>query len=359
MRVAFRADASLQIGSGHVMRCLTLADALRSQGVECHFICRAHLGNLIERVRGQGFVVHVLPSESGGEAPAHCAWLGATQEQDVLACTPILQTLQPDWLVVDHYALDVRWEAPLRSLCRNLLVIDDLADRAHDCDLLLDQNLGRQPGDYAGLLPARCSRLTGPHYALLRPEFAGLRDYSLQRRRQPVLRHLLISMGGVDQPNATGLLLDVLGDCPLPGGCSISVIMGGNAPWLDAVRARAARMPWPTQVLVSVDDMAQRMADCDLAIGAAGGTAWERCCLGVPSLLVVLAENQWSGARALQHARAAELIGDVAAIPGLPAGLAHLTTAMELTRMSQAASQIADGQGANRVAAALMEACQA
>lgn len=363
MRVAFRADASLQIGSGHVMRCLTLADALRSQGAECHFICRAHAGNLIERVRGLGYVVHELPPEPDELTPeasvAHHSWLGATQEQDVRACTPILQVLQPDWLVVDHYALDVRWEAPLRALCRSLLVVDDLADRAHDCDLLLDQNLGRQPEDYAGLLPARCVRLTGPRYALLRPEFARWRDYSLRRRQRPALRHLLISMGGVDQPNATGFLLDALGTCPLSEDCSISVIMGGNAPWLDAVRGQAARMPWPTQVLVGVDDMARRMADCDLAIGAAGGTAWERCCLGVPSLLVVLAENQWSGARALHHCGAAELIGDLAAIPALPASLAHLATDMALARMSQAASRITDGQGAQHVTAALMEACQA
>lgn len=357
MKIAFRADASLRMGSGHVMRCVTLADALKQKGAECHFLCREHPGHLIELVRGKGHVVHVLPCEPESpidrNGPAHAAWLGATQEQDAQACLPILQALQPDWLIVDHYALDIRWEESLQPFCRRLMVIDDLADRVHQCDLLLDQNLGRKPADYAGLIPEACTVLAGPQYALLRPEFAALREYSLERRKQPKLQNLLITMGGVDQPNATGKVLEALKHSALPDDIRIDVVMGAKAPWLEKVKEIARGMPWPTDVLVNVADMAQRMADCDLAIGAAGGTSWERCCLGVPTIMVVLADNQWSGAQALQDAQAACLLGDIPAISRLPAALVLLEQRTELERMSLMSTRITDGLGATRVADSL------
>src|ERR1035437_405447 len=203
LRIAFRTDASLQMGSGHVMRCLTLADALKAQGAQCQFISRAHPCNLIEVIRQRGYMVNILvaPVQQAQAAikniaatvqgaqqkpphePAHAAWLGSTWQADAQETTVVLATLQPDWLVVDHYALDQRWEEVLAAHCLQLLVIDDLADRPHRCDLLLDQNLGRQPQDYANLVPAHCQVLTGPNYALLRPEFVALRHYSLQRRQ--------------------------------------------------------------------------------------------------------------------------------------------------------------------------------
>jgi UDP-2,4-diacetamido-2,4,6-trideoxy-beta-L-altropyranose hydrolase len=350
---AFRVDASLQIGSGHAVRCLTLADVLVRQGLECHFLCREHEGHLIDFIRGKGYYVHVLPCEASVEVDpdglVHGGWLGASQEQDVDACRAILQSLRPDWLIVDHYALDARWERQLRAHCRRLMVIDDLADREHACDLLLDQNLGRQESDYHGLVPQRCRVLAGPAYALLRPEFAELRAPSLRRRGASGLRHLLVTMGGVDQHDATGRILYALKQCALPSDCEISVIMGSKAPWLERVRILAAEMPWPTEVLVNVSDMAQRMADCDLAIGAAGGTAWERCCLGVPTLMVVLAENQWPGARALQAVQAAELLGDAEAISRMPDALDRLGAEGALQRMAQAAADVTDGRGASRV----------
>lgn len=229
------------------------------------------------------------------------------------------------------------------------MVIDDLADRAHQCDMLLDQNLGRQATDYVGLVPNECTVLAGPQYALLRPEFAALREYSLERRKQPKLQNLLITMGGVDQPNATGKVLEALKQSALPDDIRIDVVMGAKAPWLAAVKGIARDMPWPTDVLVNVADMAQRMADCDLAIGAAGGTSWERCCLGVPTIMVVLADNQWSGAQALQNAQAACLLGNIPAISRLPAALVQLEQRTELERMSLMSTRITDGLGATRV----------
>jgi len=322
LTIAFRADASLQMGSGHVMRCLTLADALKAQGADCHFISREHPGHMLEVIRQRGYKVNSLvadvqpaqeaiknvvsESSSPQQEPAHVAWLGSDWQTDAQETAVILVSLQPDWLVVDHYALDQRWEEVLAPYYRKLLVIDDLADRPHCCDLLLDQNLGSQPEHYAQWVPADCQVLTGPHYALLRPEFAALRPYSLQRRQaQPALRQLLITMGGVDQPNATGKVLQALKTCVLPVACRITVVMGLTAPWLQNVREMTEQMPWSTEVVVNVSDMAQRMADSDLAIGAAGSTSWERCCLGLPTLMVVLADNQRDIAIGLERAGAA------------------------------------------------------
>lgn len=355
MKVAFRVDASLLIGIGHVMRCLTLADALKTQGTECYFISREHSGHLLDVIQQRGYQANRLaapvPDAIKESELTYSAWLGSIWQTDAADTAAILVDLQPDWLVVDHYALDQRWEEALSPHYRKLLVIDDLADRPHRCDLLLDQNLGRQPHDYTGLVPAHCQVLTGPHYALLRPEFAALRAYSLQRRQeQSALRQLLISMGGVDQPNATGQVLEALRTCAVPADCRITVVMGLTAPWLINIRELAAQMAWPTEVVVNVTDMAQRMADSDLAIGAAGSTSWERCCLGLPTLMVVLAANQQASAQALKNANAVYLIGGEGDIAThLPLALKKLTISDCQSRMSLAASTVSDGQGVEKI----------
>lgn len=360
MKVAFRADASLLLGSGHVMRCLTLAEALRAEGSECLFICREHAGNMVAHIRQHGFAVAVLPmlvrstldTHHAGHACANS--LGCDWQTDAQQTQAILRDLQPDWLVVDHYALDWQWEVAQQPHCQKLLVIDDLADRTHHCDVLLDQNLGRHTADYKNLVPAHSQVMAGPQYALLRPEFTALRAYSLQRRQQPQLKHLLITMGGADLPNATAQVLLTLQSCGLPPDCCITVVMGSQAPWLQQIQTLAQAMPWPTKVLVNVTEMAQRMADSDLAIGAAGGTAWERCCLGLPSIVVVLADNQCAGARALQQTQAAMLIGRLDDIAlQLPLAIQAMTQANQLAQFSAAASAVADGRGVGRLVQAL------
>lgn len=354
MRVVFRADASLDIGTGHVMRCLTLADALSVKGVECCFISRDLQGNLIEQTRQRGYTVHVLPGSEGKQAvsqePFHAAWLGVSWEVDAAESLPYLRELNPTWLVVDHYALDSRWEVATRECWQRLFVIDDLADRAHIADVLLDQNLGRNASDYESLLPTHAQRLVGPRYALLRPEFSELRPYSLERRKSGELRHILISLGGVDKDNATGAVLRTLRSCPLPDDCTITVIMGSHAPHLDDINALAAEMPWPTNVAINVNDMAKRMAEADLAIGAAGSTSWERCCLGLPSLMLVLADNQDEIARQLHRYGAAINVGNIKRhdwefcfINGLSYFLDD--TAMRL-KVIKSSSEVSDGRGA-------------
>lgn len=350
MHIVFRTDASLQIGTGHVMRCLTLADALRKQGAQSTFLCRPHTGHLLDLIRQRGHTATALaPADDGLTAPTHpthAPWLGTHWAKDAEQTRQALGGRLADWLVVDHYALDRPWEHALRPHARRILVIDDLADRAHDCDLLLDQNLGRQARDYAGLLNAKTQTLIGPAYALLRPEFAQWRERSLQRRAQPQRNNLLISMGGVDQQNATGMVLDAIQSSALPFNLRITVVMGPTAPWLAQVQAQAAQMPFSTRVLADVSHMAQLMAESDLCVGAAGSSAWERCAMGLPTIVWILAANQQKGADALQAQGAAVIAADSKQL------MLHLTALLvadhacaNLRQMSHQASMLSASDG--------------
>ena len=362
MRFAFRVDASLQIGSGHVMRCLTLADSLQTHGHCSTFLTRSHAGHLVEHIRDRGHAVAILPADDHREPEEvdadplpYADWLGGSWAGDAAASLAALDDTAPDWLVVDHYALDARWEALLARACGRLMVIDDLADRPHGCDLLLDQNPGRQSDDYDAWVPDSCVRLLGQQFALLRPEFRALRAASLQRRAAPALRNILVSMGGVDKDDATTVVLAAIEAAALPDGVTVTVVVGRDAPWLERVRRQAAAMGRATEVLVDVRNMADRMLQADLAIGAAGGTAWERCCLGLPAIVVIVAENQRSGADALARAGAARVIGSVAELRrGLPEALAVASSPEWLAQATRRAAAITDGLGAGRVCEQLL-----
>ncbi|MCY1344668.1 UDP-2,4-diacetamido-2,4,6-trideoxy-beta-L-altropyranose hydrolase [compost metagenome] len=311
--VIFRVDASIDIGTGHVMRCLTLADMLSNFGFECRFVCRDHPGSMMRLIRHRGFAVSELPRpkeqvECHAGEPAHSHWLGVDWQTDARQTLSAIGRVRAAWLIVDHYALDWRWERFLRPSIQHLMVVDDLADREHCCELLFDQSLGRSEADYRLLVPSDCQLLVGARYALLRPQFLGKRAYSLARRRDAEPRRLLVTLGGVDKDNITERVLCSLYACALPKEADIIVVMGAHAPWLDAVRGRAARMPWKTRVVSNVDDMAALMSDADLAIGAAGGTSWERCALGVPTVMMVLAGNQREIAGKLASAGAARIV---------------------------------------------------
>lgn len=356
MRVAFRTDASVEIGTGHVMRCLTLADELTRQGHECRFVCREHEGHLGDLIAGKGCGLTLLPSRIDNEqdtkdsrSDSYARWLGVPWQEDARQTLDALTPWKPDWLVVDHYALDAEWERALATSVGGIMVVDDLANRPHECALLLDQNLGRVQSDYDGLLPVNCQRLIGPGYALLRPEFANLREQSLKRRQHPALKRILISLGGVDRTNVTGQVLDALAESALPASTELDIIMGAAAPYLDEVRQQAARLPFKATVNVNVKDMAERMCLADLSIGAAGGTSWERCCLGLPAVLLVLAENQVAGATALAASGAAVKIDDAGQLGAtLPSVLEALFEPGRLERMSDAAAGITDGNGVFR-----------
>jgi UDP-2,4-diacetamido-2,4,6-trideoxy-beta-L-altropyranose hydrolase len=237
------------------------------------------------------------------------------------------------------------------------MVLDDLADRQHACQLLLDQTYARKSEDYLGKVPADCTVLCGAEYALLRPGFAALREASLSRRASPALKELLVSMGGVDEHNVSGKILSILCEAPLPSDCRITVVMGATAPWIEKVRTQALAMPWSTRILVGVENMAQLMHDSDVAIGAVGSTTWERCSLGLPTGVVILAENQRFAAEQLMQAHAVQLLGESTnfhhSIIEFIAEMSNDVT--RLAQLGSKASSITDGRGCERLIAYLLK----
>lgn len=312
MNVIFRVDASLEIGNGHVIRCLCLAEGLRQNGSNVEFICRQHHGSLVEKIRSSGFKTYEL--ESGKESIVdsklfHSPWLGVTQQKDADDCIEIIKTTKIDWLIVDHYGIDEDWQMKLKSYCNKIMVIDDLGDRSHYCSLLLDQNIGSTFSKYKELVKKDCKLLIGPNYALLRAEFSQWRDYSLRRRENTTkIMTVLVSMGGVDSGNYTEKILKLLARSKLTVNTLIQVVMGENAMHIKEVKKQAAQMPFRTEVKIGVDNMAEIMAKADLAIGATGSTSWERCCLGLPTMQIVVSENQHQVARALDQIKAIKLL---------------------------------------------------
>lgn len=295
LRVVIRADASVQIGSGHVMRCLTLADALRERGAEVYFVCRELPGHLGEVLANKDYPTHWLPTPDADATTipahtAHSAWLGVPWEEDTEQMWDWLETLpEVDWLIVDHYALDQTWESQLRPQVKRIMVMDDLADRPHDCDLLLDQNLHENMEQrYTGLVPKECRLLLGPRYALLRPEFLEARKNL--RQRDGTVRRILVFFGGADPSNETTKALRALQLLDRPD-IAVDVVVGSANPHRSEIEALCAALP-NTSFYCQVSNMAELMARADLAIGGGGSATWERFCVGLPSLVISLAENQ-------------------------------------------------------------------
>lgn len=354
MRVAIRTDASDAIGTGHLVRCLTLADALQVAGHQCHFVLRDHPGCSREWVAERGYSLSLLPPPDGdhdGDLP-HSAWLGTSQQCDAK------QTIDEigegwDWIVVDHYALDRRWEDAVRSATRCIMAIDDLADRQHAIDLLVDQNLQVGPDRYAGLAE-HAVQLVGPDYALLRAEFPRLRQGRCEPRviaREP---RVLIYFGGIDADGATMLAIEAI-TCADLGGVRVDVVVGTRNPHLPAIRATCARDP-RFRLHEGGADMAELMTRAWLSIGASGATSWERCCLGLPTILLTLAENQRPAATALAREPAALWLGDLSNVTvDLVAGTLKLLAQspdLHLT-MARRGMALIDGLGTARVRQAM------
>lgn len=354
MKLAFRTDASTAIGTGHVSRCLALAAAARDAGGGALFICRAHDGHLINAIEAAGFPVHALPITGGtGNGLAHGAWLGATQEEDAAATIAALAGSTPDWLVVDHYGLDARWERLLAPHARHVMAIDDLADRPHAAGLLLDQNFFAEgAARYDGLLAPDCRALLGPRYALLRPAFAAARQ-TLPPRRDAVGR-ILIYFGGVDAGGHSAMALDAL-DRLGRDDLDVDLVIGALQTGRAALMARAQARP-RTTVHAGGADMAALMAAAGLAIGAGGVTQWERACLGLPSIVLGIAANQRPIVAGLAAAGYCWGLSDGASATasGL-AALIHSALISHDARLAMAArlAALCDGHGVRRVLAAM------
>lgn len=349
MNVVFRVDASSQIGTGHLMRCLTLADALKQSGARTRFISR-HLPECLRSM----LAVHECVLLDGVQYPAeidelaHAHWLGVSQMRDATETLRSISDESWDWLVVDHYALDARWEYTLRQKVRKILVIDDLADRNHYSDVLLDQNLCSDMNNrYTKKIPTHCKLLLGPHYALLRDEFRQMHKQT--KLRSGSIKRVLVFFGGVDADNCTGIAIEVLAKAAMPG-MQVDVVIGAQHPCLDQIKVACARYEF--YCYVQTDKMAELMATADLAIGAAGSASWERCCLGLPTLLVALADNQIRIAEGLDVIGAGIYVGTLnkAITPNmLSAMLSLLHSPDQFTSLSEKAYSLVDGLGAGRV----------
>lgn len=343
MDVVIRTDASAAIGGGHVMRCLALAGALHDAGSTVRFVSRDGEHSLCDQIGQSGFSVHRLPREHAFDSRDDAL-------QTVAACPS-----RCDWLVVDHYRLDQPWETAVRARAQRILAIDDVASRPHDCDLLVDQNFSLAAGRYRDLVPISCELLLGPRYALLRREFLEARGRL--RERDGRVRRVLVYFGNTDLSGGTLKALDAVEQVCTPD-LHVDVVVGTANPYTDEIRRRCARIPC-TELHVGRTDMAAAMSLADLAIGAGGATTWERCSLGLASIVIAISENQLPGSRDLGREGYVEFLGTCTEVT-----VAQLSTALRrllgnpdaVLRLAQRSAELVDARGAERVAKQMLAA---
>lgn len=338
-RIVFRVDASMQLGGGHVVRCATLARALVQKGAEVHFLCRSLSGHFCDWLQDAHFSVVRMPAVAAGFAD------DLTETRAALAPLGLI-----DWLVVDHYELDARWEGALRPLAKQIMVIDDKADRAHDCDILLDQNYIRDAATrYDGLVPASCRELLGPRYALVRNDFRLARQ--ILRDRDGKVRKLLICFGATDPVGHTLAALQAISH-NADAYERIDVVTSPQNPRAAVLREQCAALA-NTCFHCPADDFVALLEAADLAMGAGGAMNWERACLALPTIAFGIADNQ--------EATLASLIKDgvvlgQAAMPVpdsdmMAAWLAVAASNPDLLQgLSARSVALVDGRGADRVA---------
>ena len=320
------------------MRCLTLANALSDAGWRCGFACSPETAPVVPALQRSAHELFVLEDDPSDEPAALAKHWGAGI----------------DLLIVDHYGRDAAFESVCRGWAKRIMVIDDTADRPHDCDILLDQTPGRAEADYEGLVPDDCRVLLGSAYALLRPEFARLRPEALERRKDGLaIGTVLVSMGAADPHNVAAMALEGLARSGLD--VKVDVVAGAASPHLQSLRELTASLGLQVTIHEAADSMADLMARADLAIGAAGGTSWERCCLGLPSLVIATAANQEKIAAALDRAGAAISLGRRADVT--PDTIADALRALrsDTARGCAAPGELCDGRGVARTLIALVE----
>lgn len=294
MNIVIRADSSTLIGSGHIMRCLTLAERYRKEGNHVAFVCRDLTGNMAYLVLDKGFTLMMLPAaEKRHDLTGYAKWLTVTQAQDAAETIDVIQKMGLiDRLVVDSYAIDATWEKQLRSYVTEIMVIDDLANRQHDCDILLDQNFYLNgKSRYQGLLPEHCRLLLGPKYALLREEFYQIKKS--MRIRDEQLRNILVFYGGVDATDETSKAVKALQVLRYTGvmcDVQVTVVVGASNERKKKIACLCRQTGF--RYLCQVSNMAELMAEADLMLGAGGSTTWERCFLQLPAIVTAVAENQ-------------------------------------------------------------------
>lgn len=289
LRIAIRADASAEIGTGHIRRCQSLATTLRNRGAEVRFVCR-DFGFDYEPILGEQPSILATPPgivTNEDNAPTHARWLGVTQLHDSNDFVATLNQWSPDWVLVDSYAIDARWHGAVRAAvgCR-IAVIDDLADRQLDTDLLIDHNWHKDHrAKYSGWLDRQPMLATGPAYALIDQKYASAMRYQFKNE----VRSIGIFMGGTDANNASGMAFEAVIKSNFQGYIEI-VTMASN-PHLGDLQS-LAKSRSKTYITLDLPNLAAFFSRHDLQIGAGGGATWERFCIGAPTIAVATANNQ-------------------------------------------------------------------
>ncbi|MFJ6264932.1 UDP-2,4-diacetamido-2,4,6-trideoxy-beta-L-altropyranose hydrolase [Lysinibacillus xylanilyticus] len=292
MNVFIRVDASYEIGTGHVMRCLTLAHRLKKEGKTIAFICRRAEGNCIDLIEQQGFYVYKLPTCEG----SLWTYVSEQWETDAKGTIEILQQHYVKKLIVDHYSIDVKWELAIRPFTKKIMIIDDLANRQHDCDILLDQNFYlNKDARYDGLVPPNATLLLGPNHALLREEFIEAKKY-IQPFKGKIER-LFVFFGGSDPTNETEKVLLAIKPIIDQYKLIVDVVVGNSNPNKLKIK-RLCNEIVKAHYHCQVNNIAELMTQADLAIGAGGATTWERIFLQLPTIVIAVAENQIEIAKA-------------------------------------------------------------
>jgi UDP-2,4-diacetamido-2,4,6-trideoxy-beta-L-altropyranose hydrolase len=341
MSIAFRADASDTIGNGHIMRCITLADQLTEQGEDCIFICRTVTDPAHDAIRKAGHRLHMLPAAtSQNDRPMpHHAWLSSSWQEDAAQTQTAIASAE--WVVVDHYGIDASWEAGLRIRGTKVAVIDDLADRPHDCDLILDQNLHTDPhAHYEKLIPQHAQKLFGPRFVLLRPEFERERQ-----KPKPKSENILVAFSGADPLHLTKLAVQVL-----QGHRAVTVVVNRQNVDFTEIQKACEANHWHFHV--DANNLAALMQRATIGIGAGGGMLWERAAVGLPSIAIIVAENQ------RQQVASAQAANLVLGLQGEGLDAQELHAAIERMKsddalraaMSNACLRLVDGKGRKRVA---------
>ncbi|HXF22913.1 MAG TPA: UDP-2,4-diacetamido-2,4,6-trideoxy-beta-L-altropyranose hydrolase [Gemmatimonadaceae bacterium] len=341
-----RADSSADIGAGHISRCGALAEALFARGVRATLLTRELAGSVAQAT--DAMEVLALPPKLGDDRLCDCRaaeiarrWLEVDSESS--------------WLVVDHYDLDATWERAARGDRTRVFAIDDLADRPHACDLLLDQNLSADGARrYSSRVRPDCRLLFGPRFALLRPAFAEAHASARVRQR---VKRVLFFFGGGDVFDLTTEAIKAIGLLG-PTDAQFDVVVGGGNSRAGAIRALVSGMPSVT-FHFQTDRMAELMAAADISVGAGGTATWERCCVGLPALVIVTAENQRRVVKEASEHGACRDLGyarDVTSSTIAAALEDALSGDLDLSGMSRAALSIVDGKGAARVAEIMLSA---
>ncbi|MEX2525584.1 MAG: UDP-2,4-diacetamido-2,4,6-trideoxy-beta-L-altropyranose hydrolase [Gammaproteobacteria bacterium] len=328
----FRADAAAGIGGGHVIRSLALADALAGNGWTCVF---ATCPESLETVPALGASGHRIISLAGAD--------------DTESIDTALDA-RADWLIVDHYGLDALFHRAARDWAERIAVIDDLADRRCDCDVLIDPTPGRTAAAWENRAPADCRLLTGPDYALLRPEFQRQRERALSREESSECRRLFVSFGFTDAGGHTLTALEGIRRAGLR--VPVDVVIGRASIWREVILDLAVTLPYPVRIHEESANIAAIMAAADMAVGAGGGTALERCCLGLPSIVIVIAANQAANTSALAQAGAVESLGSAEGLTAQDVAAAVRALCADGKRrsaMAAAARGICDGRGIQRI----------